>query len=68
MNALYFIVILFISNTTGELDHREVSTKPVTLRECTQALLDRGPVKVVDGMAQVGVCVRADAINGHTNT
>lgn len=69
MNALYFIVIFFINANTGEFDHREVSKEPMTLELCTKALIERGPVKTNSfGLAQVGVCMRADKVNGHTDT
>lgn len=64
--VLYVIVIYFISATTGEYQGELKSEKPMTLQECTKTLIERGPVNVVDGVAQVGACTKYD--NGHVDT
>jgi hypothetical protein len=68
MNALYFIVVFFINAQTGEIVDRKVEEKPMPIMECVQKLTDRGPVKVVDGLAQASVCMRVDTVNGYIDT
>lgn len=53
---LYVIVLYLINATTGELEHTLVSDEPLTLEQCNKVLIERGPVPVVDGLAQFAVC------------
>lgn len=52
----YVIVVLLINATTGEPQGEYVSGKPMRLEACAQALIERGPVPVKDGTAQMMVC------------
>jgi hypothetical protein len=54
--TLYTIVIFLISATTGDLEREYVSSQPMPLEKCAQALIERGPVPVKDGQATVMVC------------
>lgn len=54
--SLYVIVIYLLNATTGEPEQQFVSRKPLTLEQCSQALMDRGPVPVKDGLATYTVC------------
>lgn len=68
MNALYLVVILFINANTGEFHHAVKGETPMTLEACTKYLIERGPQKVEGGLAQVGVCMKESAVNGHSDT
>ena len=56
MKAFYVIVIYLLNSTTGDLEQELRSSTPLTLEQCNQALIDRGPVPAKDGLAQVAVC------------
>jgi hypothetical protein len=56
MKTLYVIVVYLLNSTTGDLEHELRSSTPLTLEQCNQALIDRGPVPAKDGLAQMAVC------------
>jgi len=56
MKAFYVIVIYLLNSTTGDLEQELRSSAPLTLEECNQVLIDRGPVPVKAGQAQMAVC------------
>jgi hypothetical protein len=62
---LYVIVIYLLNATTGDVEQTYVSSKPMTAQVCMEALSDRGPVPVKDGLAQFAVCKK---VEGETST
>jgi hypothetical protein len=57
---LYVVVVYLISAVNGELQQELVSSKPMTAEACMEALSDRGPVPVRDGLAQFAVCKKVE--------
>ena len=58
--TLYTIIVYLISATTGDLEQEYASSQPMTLEQCSQTLILRGPVLVKDGHAQVSVCRKVE--------
>lgn len=56
MKTLYVIVIYLLNSTTGDLEQELRSSTPLTLEQCNRVLIERGPVPVKDGLAQMAVC------------
>jgi hypothetical protein len=56
VNQLYVIVIWILNATTGEPERQYVSSKPLSIQECAQTLIDRGPVPVKDNQATFMFC------------
>jgi hypothetical protein len=60
--TLYTIIVYLISATTGDLEREYVSSKPMPLEQCAQALIERGPVPVKDGQATFMVCRKDESV------
>lgn len=61
MKALYTIIVYLINATTGDLEQEYASSQPMTLEQCSQTLINRGPVLAKDGLAQFAVCRKIEA-------
>ena len=61
MKALYVIVVYLLNATTGEPEQEYRSATPMTLEDCSRALMERGPVPVKDGLATYAVCSKLEA-------
>lgn len=59
--SLYVIIVFLINATTGEVESEYASATPLTLKQCNQVLIERGPVPVRDNQAQVAVCRKIEA-------
>ena len=58
---IWFIVVYLLNATTGEPEQEYRSQVPLTIEQCAQSLIDRGPVPVKDGQATVTVCKKITA-------
>lgn len=60
MKALYSIIVFMLNATTGEPEQEYASSQLLTIEECNQALIERGPVPVKDNQAQYAVCRKVE--------
>lgn len=61
MKALFIIVVYLLNAKTGEVEQQLVSQTPMTLEQCSQTLVERGPVAVREGLAVFAVCEKVKA-------
>lgn len=60
MSPLYTVVVYLLNAVTGDVEQELISPEPMTLESCLEALTDRGPVPVQDGLAQFVVCKQVE--------
>lgn len=56
MSKLFVIIVYLLNAKTGDPEQQYVSSQPMQLEQCEQALIERGPVPVKDGQATFMVC------------
>jgi hypothetical protein len=61
LKTLYTIIVYLINASTGDLEREYASSVPMTLEQCSQTLINRGPVLAKDGQAQFAVCRKVEA-------
>ena len=60
VKVLYTIWIYIISATNGDLIDEYGGGKAMTLEQCSQALIDKGPIPAQDGKAVFAVCKKLE--------